>query len=39
MERGNSILDKHSQMVKYSGIDMYPGVTLNNKKIKGALNG
>ena len=37
--KGNSILEQHSFMIKNSGVDMYPGVTLNSKKIKGSLNG
>ena len=33
----NSILKKDASLIKYSGIDTFPGVALNNVKIKGSL--
>lgn len=35
----NSILKTHAEKIKFSGIDIFPGVTLNNMKMKGSLSG
>lgn len=37
--KDNTILRQQSEIIKFSGVDIYPGVTLNNIKMKGSLTG